>query len=221
MHVNIEPPILYLGTPVVLISSTNQDNSFNLAPMSSAFWLGWRCLLGMGTKSQTVQNLLRTGECVLNLPSVDSVAAVDRLALTTGANPVPDYKAGRGYRHEKDKFAVSGFTPMPSFTVRPPGILECPVQMEAVLAAVHPVADDDPTQKGGIGCFEVRIQRVWVEEGLLNPDKPDHIDPDLWRPLIMSFQKFYGLGRDQVHGSTLSQIPEIRYRSPDVARSQQ
>jgi flavin reductase (DIM6/NTAB) family NADH-FMN oxidoreductase RutF len=35
-HVTIEPPILYLGTPVVLISTLNEDGSANLAPMSSA-----------------------------------------------------------------------------------------------------------------------------------------------------------------------------------------
>src|SRR5215831_12794884 len=38
-HLSVEPAILYLGTPVVLISSINEDGSPNLAPMSSAFWL--------------------------------------------------------------------------------------------------------------------------------------------------------------------------------------
>ena len=219
MHQRCEPSILYFGTPVVVVSTENEDGTPNLAPISSAFWLGWRCLMGIGMRSQTAQNLLRTKECVLNLPSVDSVAAVNRLALTTGASPVPDYKTRRGYRHEKDKFGVSGFTPSPSFTVGAPGILECPVHLEAVLTAVHPVADDEPDQKGGLGCFEVRIQRVSIEESLMKPGQPDHVDPDLWRPLLMSFQKFYGLGPAQVHESTLSRIPEVSYRSPDVERS--
>lgn len=85
MHVSIEPAILYFGTPVVLISTLNEDGSSNLAPMSSAFWLGWRCMLGLATHSKTSQNLRRTGECVLNLPSDAMVSAVDRLA----ARPVP------------------------------------------------------------------------------------------------------------------------------------
>jgi flavin reductase (DIM6/NTAB) family NADH-FMN oxidoreductase RutF len=33
----IEPKILYFGTPVALISSLNEDQSTNLAPISS-FW---------------------------------------------------------------------------------------------------------------------------------------------------------------------------------------
>ena len=43
------------------------------------------------------------------------------------------------------------------------------------------------------------------------PDNFNHVDADKWRPLIMSFQKFYGLG-EQVHESTLAQIPEHLYK---------
>ena len=39
-HVSGEPPILYFGAPVVLIISVNEGGIANLAPMSSAFWLG-------------------------------------------------------------------------------------------------------------------------------------------------------------------------------------
>jgi len=35
-HRTADPAILYFGTPVVLISSVNEDGSYNLAPMSSA-----------------------------------------------------------------------------------------------------------------------------------------------------------------------------------------
>jgi flavin reductase (DIM6/NTAB) family NADH-FMN oxidoreductase RutF len=49
----IEPAILYFGTPVVLIGSTNEDGSSNLAPMSSAWWVGWRCMLGLQNHRKT------------------------------------------------------------------------------------------------------------------------------------------------------------------------
>src|ERR1700730_8065898 len=107
MHRVSDPAILYFGTPVVLISTLNEDGSPNLAPMSSAWWLNQSCMLGMSGKSQTVENLLREGQGVLNLPSSDLVSAVDRLALTTGRDPVPDYKEKMGYRYERDKFGVS------------------------------------------------------------------------------------------------------------------
>ena len=89
-HVTIEPSILYLGTPVVLISTQNGDGTANLAPMSSAWWLGWRCMLGLQTASQTPQNMIRTGQCVLNLPTVGQADAVNRLARLTGTKEIPE-----------------------------------------------------------------------------------------------------------------------------------
>jgi flavin reductase (DIM6/NTAB) family NADH-FMN oxidoreductase RutF len=219
MHVATEPAILYLGTPVVLISTVNEDGSYNLAPMSSAFWLGWRGILGLAAQSKTPQNMRRTGECVLNLPSADLVGAVNRLALTTGTDPVPPGKLARGYRYEKDKFGISGLTPVRSEMVAAPRVLECPVQLEAVVAASHGVAEDDDALRGRVATFEVRIQRVHIEESILVHGEPNRIDPDKWRPLIMSFQKFYGLGEGELHASKLGGIPEKMYRSPDVNRA--
>ncbi|MEU6794698.1 flavin reductase family protein [Nonomuraea wenchangensis] len=212
-HVRIEPNILYFGTPVVLISTLNEDGTPNLAPMSSAFWLGWRGLLGLGARAKTAENLLRTRECVLNLPSDALAPAVDRLALTTGSDPVPERKWERGYRHVADKFGRAGLTPVPSETVAPPRAAECPVAMETVVEAVHPFGEN-----GGTLAFEVRVQRVWAHEGIRLAGTDDHIDPDAWRPLIMSFQKLYGLG-PQVHPSTLASIPERVYRPDDLERA--
>jgi flavin reductase (DIM6/NTAB) family NADH-FMN oxidoreductase RutF len=217
-HVRIEPAILYFGTPVVLISTMNPDETVNLAPMSSTFWLGWRGVLGLAMSSQTTQNLLRTNECVLNLPSAGQVEAVDKLARTTGTYPVPDGKKKRGYRHENDKFGISGLTPTPSETVRAPRVKECPVNLEAVVEAVHPIAEESDDQRGGIVTFEVRIQKVHAHPEITATDAADRIDPDKWRPLIMSFQHFYGLG-ERLHPSTLAKIPEALYRSPDVDRA--
>ena len=219
MHVTSEPAILYFGTPVVLISTVNEDGSYNLAPMSSAFWLGWRCILGLAAGSKTPQNMLRTGHCVLNLPSVDNVEAVNRLALTTGSDPVPQGKLLRGYRHERDKFGIARLTPQPSLTVASPRVAECPVQMEAVVESVHRIADNDPVLQGRTLAIELRVQRVHLEQSILMQGERDQVDPDKWRPLIMSFQKFYGLESEQAHASTLGNVPEALYRSPDVDRA--
>jgi flavin reductase (DIM6/NTAB) family NADH-FMN oxidoreductase RutF len=94
--------------------------------MSSAWWLGWSCMLGLGQMGQTSANLVRTRECVINLPSEDQVANVDRLAMTTGRDPVPETKLRWGYRHEADKFGIAGLTATPSIAVAPPRVRECP-----------------------------------------------------------------------------------------------
>ena len=63
------------------------------------------------------------------------------------------------------------------------------------------------------------MQRVHVDPSIRMRSEPDRIDPDLWRPLIMSFQKFYGLAGGQLQPSRLAGIPEGMYRSPDVDRA--
>ncbi|MDP4098213.1 flavin reductase family protein [Paenibacillus sp. P96] len=196
MHKTIEPNILYFGTPVVLISTLNEDGSANLAPMSSAWWLNQSCMLGMSGKSKTVQNIKRERECVLNLPSVDLVNRVDRLALKTGDNSIPAYKAEMGYQYEPDKFGISGFTQVPSELVKAPRAGECPVQLEAELVQMH--SFEDPSS---IVAMEVKIKRVHIEEELLMGER-NHINPERWNPLIMSFCEFFGLGR-KLHPSSL------------------
>lgn len=212
--IQIDPAILYFGTPVVLIGSTNEDGSHNLAPMSSAWWIGWRCMLGLTRNSKTTENMIRTGECVLNLPSADLVAAVDCLARTTGSDPVPQSKLYRGYRHAKHKFALSGLTALSAETVNAPRAAECPVQMEAKVAHVHEMAQDDPVFRSHLTAIEVRITRVHAHPGIMMDGATNRIDPDKWRPLILSFQEFYGLTAQRLQRSELGQIPETMYRPP-------
>ena len=213
-NIEIEPAILYFGTPVVLIGSTNDDGSFNLAPMSSAWWVGWRCMLGLASNSKTTENMIRTGECVLNLPSADLVDAVDHLARTTGSDPVPPGKVMRGYRHEPDKFGISGLTALAGETVAAPRAAECPVQIEAKVAQVHQMAQEDEIWRGNLTAIEVRITRIHAHPAILMDGQANRIDPDKWRPLIMSFQQFYGLAPEKLHRSELGQIPEAYYKPP-------
>ncbi|MDP1831951.1 MAG: flavin reductase family protein [Geothrix sp.] len=190
MHKVVRPKMLYFGTPVVLISTLNPDGTPNVAPMSSVWWLGEFCVLGLSTASRTVENLARHGECVLNLPSQDLVGAVDRLALLTGSDPVPPYKARMGYRHEPRKFEAAGLTPVPSEIVAPPRILECPVHLEAKVLGIRGVGGDESP----LVAIETRVLRVHIEERLMMERAGDYIDPELWNPLIMSFCDFFGLG---------------------------
>lgn len=200
MHKTVDPTILYFGTPVAILSTLNEDGSTNLAPMSSVWWLGWSCMLGLGQMGHTSDNLIRTRQCVINLPSADLVSHVDRLAMTTGKDPVPARKAEWGYRHERDKFAISGLTPAPSDVVAPARVAECPVQMEGTVANYYAFG-----KNVSAWTFEVHIERLHVDERLLENDGPKaHIDAAKWNPLIMSFCRFFGLG-GEVHPSRLAE----------------
>lgn len=209
-HTRIDPAILYFGTPVVLLSTVDEDGVTNTAPMSSVFWLGHTAVLGMGGRSQTARNLLATGECVINLPAAQMVSAVDALALTTGRDPVPAGKSGVGYRYVSDKLAAAGMHGRPGDTVRAERIDECPVNLEARVAHMHTLANQEPGDDATF-LFEAEVSRVHVHEGIRAAGTANRIDPDRWRPLIMSFQRFYGLA-DELRPSKLATIDEEWYR---------
>ncbi len=191
MHVVADLKVLYFGTPVVVISSRNEDGTTNLAPMSSAWWLGQSCLLGLSNFSQTAANLKRDGEAVLNLPDAAMVNAVDRLALTTGRREIPSYKHRQGYRYAPDKFAVAGLDAQPSDLVGPERVVQCPIQLECRVVSAHefgaPAVDAT--------AFEVAILRTHVAKKLLLPGT-SYVDPMGWDPLIMKFTEFFGNARN-------------------------
>ena len=186
----IQPKILYFGTPVLLISSLNEDQTPNLAPMSSAWALGWSVMLGLGTDGKTFENLSRRGECVLNFPSDDLWQAVERLAPLTGNENVPSHKQAKS-RYVKDKFTAAGFTPLPSQKVLASRVAECPLQMEAVVRSIHRLGDAADM----LAAVEVEILRVHAHEHVLRDS--NHIDPQRWRPLIYNFRHYFGLGEER------------------------
>jgi flavin reductase (DIM6/NTAB) family NADH-FMN oxidoreductase RutF len=91
------------------------------------------------------------------------------------------------------------------------------VQLEAVLETTHDFGHR-PDKAPGAFAFEVRIVKAHIDESIVMRGYENRIDPDKWRPLLMSFCQFYGLG-DQLRSSTLAEIPESSYRPvPHMAR---
>jgi flavin reductase (DIM6/NTAB) family NADH-FMN oxidoreductase RutF len=183
----LNPKMLYFGTPVLLVSSLNSDGSTNVAPMSSAWWVGDTAMLGLSVNSQTVRNLAERPSCVLNLVDATMVDAIDRLALLTGRPDVPEYKRERGYTYEPDKFAAAGLTPVSFGLGVPSGVAESQIQLEGRVQAVHTIDDTD----AGLRALEVKILRTHVDTSLLMTDHPTYIDPLRWDPLFMKFTEYF------------------------------
>jgi flavin reductase (DIM6/NTAB) family NADH-FMN oxidoreductase RutF len=186
----IEPKILYYGTPVAIVSSLNEDRDTNLAPMSSFWALGWTMTLGLLDDTKTIENLHRHGECVVNLPSPEMFKQVEKLAPLTGKNPVPSIKA-KQFRFEADKFGAAELTPLQSQSVKPCRVLECPVQMEAVVRSLHRLRGEKLAALGGGWAAEVEILKVHVSEEYVIDDK--YVDPGKWSPLIYNFRHYFRL----------------------------
>ncbi|MFD9349433.1 hypothetical protein EES47_06330 [Streptomyces sp. ADI98-12] len=189
MHVVPGLDVLSLGIPVVPVSTRIENGTADLAPISSAWWLGQYAVLGLGDAARTTADLPRERECVLSLPTPEPADAVDRLALTTGRPDVPRRRAKQGHRYEPETCAAAHLTEQPSELVRAPRVAECPVPPECRVVAAH--------RLGGPGAhataFQAEAPRTHVEEGLVTPGTP-HVDPDGWDPLIMKFCEFHGGG---------------------------
>ena len=125
--------------------------------------------------------------------------------MTTGSPVVPPYKADMGYRYEPDKFGIAGLTALASEIVSPPRVAQCPIQLEAVVDEWH-------VNRAGTHLFDVSVTKVWATQEVRLPGHANRIDPDAWRPLLMSFQQFYGLAPERLHRSELARIPESAYR---------
>ena len=188
-HVTVDPTVLYVGTPVALITTISPDGSVNIGPMSSAWTLGHTIVLGWSASSQTLVNLEREGECVVNYPDASRWRQVDTLATLTGRDPVPSYKAEQ-FRYTSDKWTPSGFTPQPSVQVSPPRIAECALQCEAEVVAVHqPVGSDG----AGFRIVETHVKAVHAHSDIVIPGT-DRIDTTAWEPLLYVFRDYFGTG---------------------------
>jgi flavin reductase (DIM6/NTAB) family NADH-FMN oxidoreductase RutF len=183
-HTVIQPSVLYFGTPVLLLSTGNEDGSFNLAPMSSAWALGQHVVLGLLAEGKTVTNLRTRPELVINVASPHLWEHVERLAPLTGADPVPETKKGI-YRHERDKFAAAGLTPRASDIVRPPRVAECGLQLEARAVTVTPDGE------GRFFMVDCEVVRVHADRQIVKPGT-NYVDPDEWNPLIYKFRHYHG-----------------------------
>ncbi|MEU2944790.1 flavin reductase family protein [Nocardiopsis alba] len=211
-HREIEPRVLYFGTPVALVSTLNEDGTPNLAPISSLWALGMLLVVGLGATGQTARNLEERPEMVVNMPSADLWERVERLAPLTGRDPVPEGKPP-GCRFEADKFGAAGLTATGSVLVGPPRVAQCPLQLETKVRHVR--ADDS----GEHVIVEARVVRVHAEKGVIVPGT-HHIDPASWNPLIYSFRHYFGLGVERGY-SHRSQTPThgVGGRAPEPSRA--
>lgn len=190
MHIAIEPSILYFGTPVVLLSTENEDGTFNLAPLLG---LGPRPHGGSRPRQRRAERAQphpapRSGD----QPAVTRPVARRRTPRTAHRPPPRPPTKAAGCRYEPDKFGAAGLHPEPSDTVRPPRVAECPLQLEARAAQVRPDAT------GTFLVVEAQVRKVHADPALTVPGT-DHINPAAWTPLIYNFRHYFGLGPELGH----------------------
>ncbi|POF61488.1 flavin reductase [Novacetimonas maltaceti] len=181
---------MYYGTPVALVCTQNSDGSENLTPMSSSWSLRDFVVLGLGCASQAMENLRHRPRLTVNLPSADMWESIERIAVFTGKNPVPDHKATH-FSYCRDKFEAAGLTRLTSTEGGPSRVAECPIQIEAVVNTVTDVSDNPE----GFSVIIAKAVAMHAAVGILD-ETSGQIDPVKWDPLIFSYKTYHGVGSE-------------------------
>ena len=120
-----------IAGPIALVTTVDVAGHVNVAPKSLINFITVRPLrivLGCNREHHTAQNLLTSGECVLNFPSDDLVDKV---------------WAAAEFRQPGDgEVTARGFTEIPAECVVPPRILECRYHVECRSESVHWFGDE-------------------------------------------------------------------------------
>ncbi|OFW75084.1 MAG: hypothetical protein A2201_13175 [Alicyclobacillus sp. RIFOXYA1_FULL_53_8] len=110
---------------------------------------------GNGEKKDTLRNIEDTGEFVINVVSEDIVVRMNETA--------PEFAS------DVDEFVVSGLTPIASSVVKPPRVLESPINMECELVQVIHFGDEP-----GAGSLVLgKVVRLHVRDDLYFDGKID------------------------------------------------
>jgi flavin reductase (DIM6/NTAB) family NADH-FMN oxidoreductase RutF len=121
-------------TPIGLIVSIDGNNKPNIMTAGEVFNIGLRkpCIIGIALRKATYSHGLisQSGEFTANLPTRELLVQTDGIGLVSG-------------RDGRDKFAEFSLSPLPSLSVRPPIIAECPVNLECKVLSITEVGDHD------------------------------------------------------------------------------
>ena len=177
------PSMFYYGFPVVLLTTTDKDGNADVTPISCTFTLGTNAVIALVKLNKAYHNVMEVPEVVFNLASAEMWEKVEAIAPYTAQNPVPPQKQGK-YTYTDDKFAIAGFTKLPSDKVRAPRIAECPIQAEAKVKQVN--------DRDNFALIELEFVQVHAQDHLVIEE--NKINPLEWHPLIYNFKHYYGLG---------------------------
>lgn len=155
--------------PIALVSTESDDGIRNLAPFSFFTGISSKPALicfcpgprpAGGLRKDTLENISRTKEFVVNIVSEEIAEAMN---LTAGEYPP-----------EVDEFALAGLTAIPSDLVRPPRVAESHVNMECRLYLSIEFSD----LPGGGNLVIGEVLRFHVDDRIVENFK---IDPDKLR----------------------------------------
>ena len=154
-----------LPRPIAFVSTLDDQGVLNLAPFSFFTAVSAQpptiCFapllrFGDSSKKDTLRNIEEQREFVVNVVTEDIVAAMNQTS--------PEFAA------DVDEFEVSGLTPQVSDIVKPPRVLESPINMECRLHKVEYIGE---TGAGGGALVIGEILKFHIRNDLLDSGRID------------------------------------------------
>jgi flavin reductase (DIM6/NTAB) family NADH-FMN oxidoreductase RutF len=152
--------------PIALVSTIDAEGNPNLSPFSFFNVFSANPPIAIfsparrgrdNTTKHTYENAKIHKECVINIVNFDMV---QQMSLSS-----TEYPQG------VNEFIKSGFTPIDSEVVKPPRVMESPVQLECIIKEVIELGSE-----GGAGNLIVsEVVRIHINENVL--DESGRIDP--------------------------------------------
>jgi len=140
--------------PVVLLTTARKGRT-NVMTMSWHTMLEFEPpLVGcvVSNRNFSFENLRKTRECVINIPTVELAAQTVRVGNCSGRT--------------RDKFAAFGLTPVPAARVAAPLIEQCYANLECK------VADTRVVEK--YNFFVLEVVKAWIDPARKNPRTIHH-----------------------------------------------
>jgi flavin reductase (DIM6/NTAB) family NADH-FMN oxidoreductase RutF len=169
-----------------VVSTTNTDRSPLISAIVPVLVFGLRLSVDLPQRSLTARNLARTGECVINLPGNETIAAIERLAQMV--SPI-----GKGFDPDISRAFVDGtltpahMTLVPSEAISVLRALECPMQFEAKAEASDTMAPQRLRSPDGAVTFRLNVLRVHLDSSIVLSDD----QPNMWTPLMACLREAY------------------------------
>jgi flavin reductase (DIM6/NTAB) family NADH-FMN oxidoreductase RutF len=159
-------------TPVVLVTSKNKENELNIFTVG---WVSTVCtkepIIAMGIRPERLShhNIKESGECVINLPTVDMVKTVDYCGVVSG--------------RKVDKIKQMNLKLHEGVSISTPSLEDSPIALECKVKSI--------TSLGTHDLFLLEVLNVKVDESLL--DANNKICFNKANLICYSHGEYYGL----------------------------
>jgi flavin reductase (DIM6/NTAB) family NADH-FMN oxidoreductase RutF len=149
--------------PIAFISTISESGSFNLAPFSFFNAISSNpptvaISIARNTPSKpkdTLANIEATGEFVINIVVESISEAMNKTAAE--------------YPAETNEFEIAGLTPAPSAMIKPPRVLESPVNLECQLNQVIAIGQNETES----GLVLAEVVAIHLDEKIITDNRVD------------------------------------------------